>query len=71
VDALFDDAFGALLLHVPFDALDLLGRDGAHVIADVASPDGLEQGHQRLVLETQIPGDLVHAKLAHRTSTKA
>jgi hypothetical protein len=37
------------LREVPLDSLDLLGRDGAHMIAYVAHTERLKQGHQGLV----------------------
>jgi hypothetical protein len=49
VDALLDDALIALLLDVALDPLDLFGRDGAHVIADVAHTNLLKQGDQGFV----------------------
>ncbi|HEX4341700.1 MAG TPA: hypothetical protein VH062_37580 [Polyangiaceae bacterium] len=61
----------ALLRDVPLDTLDLLGRDRAHVIADVSGPDRLKQGDEGFVIEPEITRDFVHAKLTHRTSTTA
>src|SRR5207253_704708 len=57
--------------HVPAAALHplhLVRIDGAHVVADVAHADLLEQRDDRLRIEVQLLRHFVNAHLAHRTS---
>jgi hypothetical protein len=67
----FFDRLRALLRDMPLHALDLFGRDRAHVIAHVGDANRLKKGDEGFVLQAQITRDFIHAKLTHRTSTTA
>jgi len=50
VDTFFHDGRLLLLFDVTLDALHGFGCDRAHVVSHVWHSDGLQQGHERLVV---------------------
>ena len=64
-DPLLDDLGRLLPLEVALHALDHVAFDGAHVVAHVAEPHGLEERDERLLIHVELLRDLVDPNLAH------